>query len=180
MSFLWLTVFCLLASKIQGFDIGRKLWKDMIAKPEDAKTELTNLEPDLDGRILPLLSDKFRNTDGVNEASLTDDSPVFADRGSQVLDDELQDRDDDFNQDVSDPIERGWALIDKEQHAFKDPDTAISDIGEDDPDIDKRNGLTIFDMFKDISDRLNAMQEQIDELKDGKKLGKKLLFCAFG
>ena len=187
-------------NQIEGFDIGRKLWKDGIAKFDETEAELTNLGPDLDGRIVSLLSDEFGNMNDENEAFLTDDNPDFAERGSPnfaakgspdfavrsspLIDDELQDGDDMiapyFNQDVQDHIERGWALADKEQQAFEEPDTAISDIAEDDLGLDKRNGLTIFDMFKDISDRLDDIQKQVNELKDGKKLGKKLLFCAFG
>ena len=184
MLLLWLTVFCLIANPVQGFDIGRKLWKDGGAKFDETESELTNLGPYLEERSLPIQSDELRNMDDENEALSNNDNPdianidlpVLAERDSPLLDDELHESDDSiapyFNQDVSDPIEKGWSLAGDKQQAFEEPDAAMSDIAEDGSDFDKRNGLTIFDMFKDISDRLDAMQDQIDELKDGKKLGK--------
>ena len=210
MSLLWLVVLYLSAFEIEGFDIGRKLWKDK-AKSDEAETELTNLGSNMDGRSMPLLSDELSDLDDSVELVLTKDTPDFAERGLPLFDDELQGQDaaiepyltketpefsdrglsplDDeqqdaieayVNRDMSDHVDRGLPPFDDEQLDLEELNAAVPDLTGDDLDVDKRNSLTIFDMFNDISDRLDDIQKQVNELKEGKKIGKTFLTFRFG
>ena len=125
------------------------------------------------------------------ETYLTKNTPQFAERRSPIVDDAQQAHnhgiDNYLNQDVSEPFERGsWPLASEEHQELEKKERALFDIAKDSPGVDKRNVPTMFDMFQDIAVRLDAlenkqgdMQEQIDELLNGKKLGKKVLFSIF-
>lgn len=229
MLLLWLVVVYLTTLEIQGFDIGRKLWKDN-TKSNGAETKLSDLVSNMGGRNLPSLRDEFSDLDDSVESFLTKDTPAFAERGLPLFNDELQDQDvasepyqakntseiterklalledenedpddaveaflnkdiskpverdlplldDEFDafklyrtEDILDPVERGLPFLNNEQEGKEDQDVAVSDLTVDDPNVDKRNSMTILDMLTDIANRLDDIQDQVNELKEGKKL----------
>ena len=167
------------------------------------ESRLTKDTPDFARRGLPLFEeDELQNQNDAIEPYLTKETPEFVDRGLSPLEDEQQNLDDAveayepkddpglterglplfedaydaveayMDKDISDPVERGLPLFDDEQQG-------LEELNGDDPDMDKRNSLTIFDMFNDIANRLDDIQGQIDELREGKKLGKNNLLLCF-
>ena len=170
--------FYLAANQIHGFDIRRKLWQDIV-KADGVETELTDLGSNMDGRSLPFPSEELADLDRAVESYLSKYAPDVAERNLPLFHDEQQDLDDTVESYVTnddpDLADRNFPIIDDQQQELAEQDAALSDLNGDLQDVSKRNSLTMFDLLSEIVKIRDDMQEQIDELKEGWKLGKKVL-----
>ena len=206
MSGLCLVVFFLATFQIQGFDLGRKSRQDT-AKSDDAETEVRALKSNMAGRRQALLANKLPDLDNAIDSRLTKDIPDVADRGMPLLDNADESY---LSKTILDFVDRGLPLLDNEQQEFYDAsqrDFTKDILNHADRDVplldDKQQELHGADesyltkdiasrgvplsLLRDITTKLDNMmtkqgdmQAQIEELREDKKLGNKILiFCHF-
>ena len=168
-----------MSTQIQGFDIGRKLWNDL-DKPDGLNTEMSGLGSNMDGRNQPSLKDD--NMDDIDslvpQSYLSRDTQGDAGRGLSPFRDDENDLDgavkSELAKDVSLLAGRKMSPFDTEEQDIALRDEEAFELTGNLPGVVKRNSFSILDLLNDIMKKQNKMQEQIDAIQGGKKLGKKI------
>ena len=159
-----LIALCLSLLAVQGFKINHNELRGL-EKPEAAGSDTNELGSDVAERSLSILDNEMRDLGEPDAATDLVAGPLnHAERRLSFFDA--------FQDLAPNNIARSMSLLDKESPNLAKPDAAGSDLTDASPDITKRSSFSMLHLLSEITKRLGDVEEEVDEIKEGKKFGK--------